>query len=93
MHLDPRKAHDGGCAQRVSGGEIEDIEILRSGRRLLTLAIWAMINRRSDKLSAIGHIRMDGRLSRSQPRGVLVDALQAVISLAGQKIENFATSL
>jgi len=66
--------------------KIEGIEILRSGQRRVTRAMKAMIKRRSAIEPAIGHMKMDGKLSRNPLKGALGDALHAVMCGAGHNM-------
>jgi IS5 family transposase len=68
------------------GVKIEGIEILRSGQRRVTRAMKAMIKRRSAIEPAIGHMKMDGKLSRNPLQGALGDALHAVMCGAGHNM-------
>ena len=68
------------------GVKIEGIEILRSGQRRVTRAMKAMIKRRSAIEPAIGHMKMDGKLSRNPLKGALGDALHAVMCGAGHNM-------
>jgi len=68
------------------GVKIEGVEILRSGQRRVTRAMRAMIKRRSAIEPAIGHMKMDGKLSRNLLKGALGDALHAVMCGAGQNM-------
>ena len=45
-----------------------------------------MIKRRSAIEPAIGHMKMDGRLSRNPLKGAIGDALHAVLCCAGHNI-------
>ena len=56
------------------GVKIDGIEILRSGQRRVTRAMKSMIKRRSDIVSAIDHLTVDGKLSRNPLKGTLGDA-------------------
>ena len=68
------------------GVKIEGVEILRSGQRRVTRAMKAMIKRRSAIEPAIGHMKMDGKLSRNPLKGALGDALHAVMCGAGHNM-------
>jgi IS5 family transposase len=68
------------------GLKIEGVEILRPGQRRVTRAMRAMIKRRSAIEPAIGHMKMDGKLSRNPLKGALGDALHAVMCGAGHNI-------
>ena len=68
------------------GVKIEGVEILRSGQRRVTRAMKAMIEWRSAIEPAIGHMKMDGKLSRNPPKGALGDALHAVMCGAGHNM-------
>jgi IS5 family transposase len=68
------------------GMKIEGVEILRSGQRRVTRAMKAMIKRRSAIEQAIGHMKMDGKLSRNPLKGALGDALHAVMCGAGHNM-------
>jgi len=67
--------------------ELPGVQILRSGqRRGVTRTMKAMIKRRSAIEPAIGHMKMDGRLSRNPLKGALGDALHAVMCGAGHNM-------
>jgi IS5 family transposase len=68
------------------GVKVEGVEILRSGQRRMTRAMRAMIKRRSAIEPAIGHMKMDGELSRNPLQGALGDALHAVMCGAGHNM-------
>ena len=69
------------------GVEIEGVRILRSGqKRGITRSLKAMIHRRSAIEPTIGHMKMDGRLSRNPLKGALGDALHAVMCGAGHNL-------
>jgi IS5 family transposase len=68
------------------GAKIEGVEILRSGQRRVTRAMKAMMKRRSAIEPAIGHMKMDGKLSRNSLKGALCDALHAVMCRAGHNM-------
>ena len=68
------------------GVKIDGIEILRSGQRRVTRTMKAMIKRRSAIAPAIGHMKMDGKLSRNPLKGALGDALHAVMCGAGHNM-------
>jgi IS5 family transposase len=68
------------------GVKIEGVEILRSGQRRVTRTMKAMIKRRSAIEPAIGHMKMDGKLSRNPLKGALGDALHAVMCGAGHNM-------
>ena len=68
------------------GVKIEGVEILRSGQRRVTRAMKVMIKRRSAIEPAIGHMKMDGKLSRNPLKGALGDALHAVMCGAGHNM-------
>lgn len=69
------------------GAQVEGLQILRSGqRRGVTRTLTAMIKRRSAIEPTIGHMKMDGRLSRNPLKGALGDALHAVLCGAGHNI-------
>ena len=68
------------------GVKVEGVEILRSGQRRVTRAMKAMIKRRSAIEPAIGHMKMDGKLSRNPLKGALGDALHAVMCGAGHNM-------
>ena len=68
------------------GVKIEGVEILRSGQRRVTRAMKAMIKRRGAIEPAIGHMKMDGKLSRNPLKGALGDALHAVMCGAGHNM-------
>jgi IS5 family transposase len=61
------------------GVKIEGVEILRSGQRRVTRTMKAMIKRRSYIEPAIGHMKMDDKLSRNPHKGALGVALHAVM--------------
>lgn len=69
-----------------AGVKIEGVEILRSGQRRVTRTMKAMIKRRSAIEPVIGHMKMDGRLDRNPLKGVLGDALHAVMCGAGHNM-------
>ena len=69
------------------GVEIDGVRILLSGqKRGLTRTLHAMIKRRSAIEPSIGHMKADGRLGRNPLKGVLGDALHAVLCGAGHNI-------
>ena len=69
------------------GVALNNIQILRSGqRRGVTRRMKQMIKRRSAIEPIIGHMKMDGRLNRNPLKGVLGDALHAVLCGAGHNI-------
>jgi IS5 family transposase len=69
------------------GAQLEGLQILRSGqRRGVTRTMKAMIKRGSAIEPTIGHMKMDGRLSRNPLKGALGDALHAVLCGAGHNI-------
>ena len=69
------------------GVEVEGVRILRSGqKRGITRTLKAMIKRRSAIEPTIGHMKMDGRLGRNPLKGVLGDALHAVLCGAGHNL-------
>jgi len=72
--------------RHLMGVKIEGVEILRSGQRRVTRAMKAMIKRRSAIEPAIGHMKMDGKLSRNPLKGALGDALHAVMCGAGHNM-------
>ena len=76
------------------GVEIEGVRILRSGqKRGITRTLKAMIHRRSAIESAIGHMKMDGRLGRNPLKGALGDALHAVMCGAGHNLRMILAKL
>ena len=63
------------------------MRILMSGqKRGLTRTLKAMIKRRSAIEPTIGHMKMDGKLSRNPLKGALGDALHAVMCGAGHNM-------
>ena len=67
--------------------EVEGVRILRSGqKRGITRSLRAMIRRRSAIEPTIGHMKMDGRLSRNPLKGDLGDAIHAVMCGAGHNL-------
>ena len=69
------------------GAEVDGVQILRSGqRRGVTRTMKAMIKRRSAIEPTIGHMKSDGRLARNPLKGMLGDALHAVLCGAGHNI-------
>ena len=71
----------------TGSGEVEGVHILRSGqRRGITPTLKAMIKRRSAIEPTIGHMKIDGRLDRNPLKGVLGDAVHAVLCGAGHNI-------
>ena len=75
------------------GVKIDGVEILKSGKRLVTLTMKAMIKRRSAIEPAIGHMQMDGKLSCNPLKGALGYALHAVICGAGHNIRRLLRKL
>lgn len=76
------------------GVESEGVRILRSGqKRGITRSLKAMIHRRSAIESAIGHMKMDGRLGRNPLKGALGDALHAVMCGAGHNLRLILATL
>lgn len=69
-------------------------QILRSGQRwCVTQEMKGMIKRRSAIEPAIGHMKMDGRLGRNPLKGVIGDALHAVLCGAGHNISMLIKTL
>ena len=76
------------------GVQIEGVRILMSGqKRGITRTLKAMIHRRSAIEPAIGHMKMDGRLARNPLKGVLGDALHAVMCGAGHNMRMILAKL
>jgi len=76
------------------GVEIQGVRILRWGqRRGMTRTLRAMIKRRSAIEPAIGHMKMDGWLGRNRLKGVLGDALHAVMCGAGHNLRLILAAL
>ena len=69
------------------GVTIDGVKIYHPGlRRGITRGLRAMIRRRSAIESAIGHMKMDGKLDRNWLKGALGDAMQAVLCGAGHNL-------
>jgi IS5 family transposase len=69
------------------GVDIEGVKIYHPGlRRGITRGLRAMIRRRSAIEPAIGHMKTDGKLDRNWLKGVLGDAMHAVLCGAGHNL-------
>lgn len=76
------------------GVRLEGVRVLMSGQtRGITRTLRAMIKRRSAIEPAKGHMKMDGRLGRNPLKGVLGDALHAVVRGAGHKLRLIVAAL
>ena len=76
------------------GVNIDGVRILRSGQRQgITRTLRAMIKRRSAIEPAIGHMKMDGRLGRNPLKGILGDAIHAVMCGAGHNLRLILAAL
>jgi IS5 family transposase len=76
------------------GHGVEKIRVLISGtRRGLTPKLIADLRRRSAIEAEIGHMKTDGRLSRSTLKGTLGDALFAVLCGCGHNIRKILSHL
>jgi IS5 family transposase len=69
------------------GGDVEHVQVWRSGqKRGVARGVKAMIRRRSAIEPTIGHMKSDGKLGRNWLKGVLGDALNAVLCGAGHNL-------
>ena len=69
------------------GVDIEGVKIYHPGlKRGITRGLRAMIRRRSAIEPAIGHMKTDGKLDRNWLKGVLGDAMHAVLCGAGHNL-------